>query len=101
MILAIVTRDPAQPGVPVATWSPCRLRASSPPLAAERFGEAKLAVLLRVAATMISWTSLWSVLMIGYLMAPQRSERGPLTEGLGLGLGCCWEPSEVSVGPAL
>ena len=42
------------------------------PLAAERFGEAKLAVLLRVAATMISWTSLWCVLMIGYLMALQR-----------------------------
>jgi len=26
---------------------------------AERFGEAKLAVHLRVAATMISWTILW------------------------------------------
>jgi hypothetical protein len=58
MILAIVTRDPAQQGVPVAAWSPCWLRAVHP-LAAERFGEATLAVLLRVAATMISWTILW------------------------------------------
>jgi hypothetical protein len=38
--------------------------------------------------------------MIGYLMALQRWGRGHLTAGLGSGPGCCWEPSEVSVGPA-
>jgi hypothetical protein len=60
MILAIVTRDPAQQGVPVATWSPFGFGPIHP-LAPERFGEAKLAVLLGlgVAATMISWTILW------------------------------------------
>jgi hypothetical protein len=44
-------------GVPVATWSPCWLRATSP--ISRGASEAKLAVLLRVAATMISWTILW------------------------------------------
>jgi hypothetical protein len=53
-------------------WRPGHIADTSPRLAAERFGEAKLARLLRVAAMMISSTSLWSVLMIGFLMALHR-----------------------------
>jgi len=57
MILAIVTRDPAQQAF---RWRPGRLVGFGlPHLQPRSFGEAKLAVLLRVAATMIGWTSLW------------------------------------------
>ena len=66
------------------------------PLAAERFGEAKLAVLLRVAATMISWTSLWCVLMIGYLMALQRWDEATWAVWV-RALAAVGSPSEVSV----
>ena len=56
MILAIVTRDPAQQAF---RWRPGRLVGFGlPHLQPRSFGEAKLAVLLRVAATMIGWTSL-------------------------------------------
>ena len=59
MILAIVTGDPAQLGAFGGDLIALLASSYFTPLAAERFGEAKLAVLLRVAATMISWTILW------------------------------------------